>query len=143
MGISKRHLSTHKEPVQFDAKELGNALRDGCPQLLFVLLMGSAKDGRVEVGSDIDLALYTEGKPDLALLTTVQDTVARFAPGVHCDMGLLNRSEPVFRFEALKGRLLFTRDREAYASFFSLTCREYESQCFDYERQHRYRVESA
>ena len=30
---------------------------------------------------------------------------------------------------------------EKYAAFFSLTCREYESQMFDYERQKKYRRE--
>jgi len=140
MSLSKRHLSTHKEPLQFDVDEFGAHLREACPEVLFAFLMGSSKDGRVEVGSDIDLSLYVKEKPSLELLGKVQDIAADFAPGVHCDIGFLNRSEPIYRFEALKGRLLFTRDREAYVRFFSMTCREYESQRFDYERQHRYRM---
>ena len=59
------------------------------------------------------------------------------------DIGILNGAEPIYRFEALKGRLLFCRDEERYLDFFSLTCREYESQIADYERQRRYRLEGA
>ena len=60
-------------------------------------------------------------------------------PDVRCDIGILNSAEPIYRFEALKGRLLFARDQERYVTFFSKTCREYESQMFDYERQLKYR----
>ena len=64
-------------------------------------------------------------------------------PGGNGEIGFLNDAEPVYRFEALKGRLLFTRDRNEYLSFFALTCREYESQLVDYERQYRYRMGAA
>ena len=37
---------------------------------------------------------------------------------------------------------LFARNAEQYAAFFSLTCREYESQMIDYEKQRRYRREA-
>lgn len=67
---------------------------------------------------------------------------AQVVPGVECDVGVLNDADPVFRFEALRGQLLFTRDRERYLDVYSLTCREYESQMADYERQHRYRLEA-
>jgi hypothetical protein len=48
----------------------------------------------------------------------------------------------VYRFEALKGRLLFARDRDFLAEFHSLTCREYETQMIHYARQRRYRLEA-
>jgi thiamine monophosphate kinase len=63
-------------------------------------------------------------------------------PEVRCDAGILNSAEPVYRFEALKGRLLFVHDRVGYAAFYSLTCREYESQMASYERQRLYRQEA-
>ncbi len=66
--------------------------------------------------------------------------VSEIVPGIECDIGILNNAEPVYRFEALRGKLLFARDYEAYLKFYSLTCREYESQLADYERQHRYRL---
>jgi len=140
VGLSKRYLSDRREPVEFDPAALGTALRKACEEILFALLMGSARDGHVAVGSDLDLALYLEVPPSLRVVARVQDIAASFAPGVYCDVGFLRNTEPVFRFEALKGRLLFTRDQELFLRFFSLTCREYESQLASYARQYSYRM---
>jgi predicted nucleotidyltransferase len=143
MSLSKRHLSEHKEPVLFDPAALGAALRDACPDVLFAFLLGSSRDGFVAVASDIDVAVYVKGKATLDLLAHVEETVSRHAPGVHCDAGVLNSADPIYRYAALEGRRLFARDEEAYLRFFSLTCREYEDQLRDYDRQHRYRMEVA
>ena len=126
--------------MRFDVNKLATLLKDKCPQICLALLHGSAKDGQVKEGSDIDLALLIDGKPTLQLYADVSEWVEAVAPGVQCDIGILNNAEPVYRFEALKGRLLFFRDEEQYLRFFSLTCREYESQVADYQRQQRYRL---
>jgi hypothetical protein len=139
MSVSRQHLSSHQQPVVFDPAALADALDRTCPEVVFALLLGSSRDGHVAVGSDVDVALYVKGKPSFDALSRAADVVAGFAPGVHTDVGFLNQAEPVYRFEAIKGRLLFTRDPEAYQRFFSVTCREYESQLADYERQYRYR----
>jgi len=94
----------------------------------------------VEVGSDIDVALFLEGETSLDLYTRVMNILEHAAPRVHCDVGILNNAEPVYRFEALKGTLLFCRNQEAYLRFYSLTCREYETQVFHYKKQHDYRL---
>ncbi len=101
-------------------------------------LLGSARDGTVEPGSDIDIAVKLQGRATLELYDRLLEAVASVAPGPHCDVGVLG-AEPVYRFEALKGRLLFARDEESYREFFSLTCRQYEAQMHDYARQLRYR----
>ncbi len=143
MSLSKQHLSGHTAPLHFDVTALAAALREACPEVLFAFLLGSSRNGCVAVGSDVDLALYVEERYAFDLYSRAADVVAGFVPKAHCDIGLLRRAEPVYRYEALKGRLLFTRDLEAYIRFFSLTCREYESQLADYERQYRYRMEAA
>ena len=126
--------------MKFDVHKLADLLKQQCPQVCFALLHGSAKDGQVKRAGDIDLALFIEGKPTLELYEKVSNCVEAVAHGVQCDTGILNNAEPVYRFEALKGRLLFFRDQEKYLHFFSLTCREYESQVADYQRQQRYRL---
>lgn len=143
MGLSRKHLNTHKGTIQFDLSLLGDQIRAECPEVVFCLLMGSAKDGVVKAGSDLDLALYLNTDPTLDIHSKVANLVDQIVPDVRCDVGILNNTESVYRFEALKGRLLFARDQEQYASFFSLTCREYESQMFDYEKQRQYRKEAA
>lgn len=143
MGIARGYLSHHKKAIPFDVEALGRALESECPYVVFVLLMGSSREGTVRVGGDLDLALYVQSQLDLKQYSRIADIADWSAPEAFCDIGILNWADPVFRFEALKGRLLFTRSLETYASFFSLTCREYESQLADYERQFRYRRETA
>ena len=126
--------------MKFNIDRLANLLKKECPQICFALLHGSAKDAQVKQGSDIDLALFIEGQPTLELYEKVSKCAEVIAPSIHCDIGILNNAEPVYRFEALKGRLLFFRDEEQYLNFFSLTCREYESQVADYQRQQHYRL---
>ena len=140
MSLSRKHLSSGRIPLDFDVNTLGRAIQSECPLVLFAFLLGSSKDGHVQVGSDIDIALYVEGKASWDLINQVMEIVGRFAPGVRCDVGILNGSEPVYRFEALKGQLLFVRNRESYLNFFSLACREYERQMSDYGRQRAYRI---
>ena len=149
---------------------LADSLETQLPQVVFAYLHGSsAASGVVPAHSDLDLALFLdpsvldESKATANNAATGEDAapapvatvhplsevyaavqrVAEFiAPGVRCDIGILNGTEPVFRFEVLKGHLLFCRDREQWLRFYSLTCREYESQLFHYEKQHRYRLEA-
>ena len=142
MSLARRHLSRHTTTISFDPQALAEGIRGECPEVVFALLMGSARDGRVELGSDVDLAVYADQPPNLDLHGRLVETVEAVAPGAHCDVGWLKRAEPVYRFESLRGRLLFTRNREAYLRFFSLTCREYEDQLADYERQHHHRTGS-
>ena len=127
--------------MKFDADKLGQMIEARCAEVCFALLHGSAKEGDVRPGGDIDIALDMDGRAPLETFGQVIEIVSQLAPGVKCDPGVLNGAEPVYRFEALKGRLLFCRDQERYVDFFSLTCREYESQMADYQRQHKYRLE--
>jgi len=142
MSLSRKHLNTHKGTVEFDVHELADSIMRRHPEVSFCLLMGSAMPGTVEEGSDLDLAFYLNEPAAFEFYSAIEATVDEMALGVRCDIGILNHAEPVYRFEALKGKLLFARDPEQYASFFSLTCREYESQMFDYERQRCYRRET-
>ncbi len=139
MGLSRKHLSENYVPVHFDVEQLALALKEQVPEADFCLLMGSAVKGTVPAFSDLDLAFHLNEKPSYKFYRKATDVVRSVVPNVRIDIGILNDTEPVYRFEALKGKLLFARSMERFAGFFSLTCREYESQMFDYERQLRYR----
>ena len=142
MGLSKEHLNNNDVAVTFDPDLLAGRLKSELAEVSFCLLMGSAKDGVVQPRSDLDLAFYTDGKPGLDFFVRAEKIVGDAVPGVRCDIGILNRAEPIFQFESLKGRLLFARDMKKYAGFFSLACRQYESQIADYKRQLTYRLEA-
>jgi len=128
--------------VKFDSEKLSKALEFTCPEVVFALLHGSAKEGDVRPGSDLDIALFVDAKPTLETYQTAYDAIESVVAGVEPDVGILNGAESVYRFEALKGNLLFCRDRGKYTTFFSQTCRQYEFQMADYQRQHRYRLET-
>ncbi len=125
--------------MKFDVNKLSSAIEKSCPEIAFAILHGSAKDGNVKKGSDIDIALFLNQKPKFNIYSKVIEVIETNVPGPEVDVGILNGTEPVYRFEALKGKLLFCRDKEKYLNFFSLACREYEDQMADYERQHSYR----
>jgi hypothetical protein len=143
MGISRKHLAENFVPVHFDPDRLAVVLKEQLPEVDFCFLMGSAVDGVVQAYSDLDLAFYLSGASILSFYSKVSDVVRSVMSDVRVDIGILNTAEPIYRFEALKGRLLFARDEERYVSFYSRTCREYESQIVDYERQLKYRKELA
>lgn len=142
MGLSKKYLSTNTKPVPFSVTRLAEALKEQLPEAIFAYILGSsALSSVVNPYSDLDLALYLHDKPSLSLFAKVQEIVEECVGPVRCDMGILNNAEPVYRFESISGKLLFTRDMETWVRFYSLTCREYESQMIHYERQLRYRME--
>ena len=124
--------------MKFDVDKLADSIEKACPQAVFALLHGSAKDGVVNDGSDVDIAVFVAGKPSFDIYRQVYDAVDSAGIDAEADVGILNNAEPVYRFESLKGRLLFSRDTEKYLDFFSLTCREYECQMADYQRQLEY-----
>lgn len=125
---------------RFSVDDLARRLEAACPEIVLAFLHGSAKDGFVGAKSDIDLALLIDGRPTAGLYHRASDAVFALGVDAEPDIGILNRAEPIYRFEALKGRLLVCRDRERYLEFFSRTCREYEYQIADYDRQRKYRL---
>jgi len=109
------------------------------PEVLAAWAFGSARDGQVAPGSDVDVGVWFEAPPSfelqLALLARLQDTL-----GVdEVDLVVLNETNPILRFEALSGRTLYCRDRSRCAGFASLTAREYEDAMAFWERGLRMR----
>jgi predicted nucleotidyltransferase len=142
MGISKRHLERNSVELRFSVSALAEELKSRAEEVVFAYLLGSASAGRIKPYSDLDIAVFTHGKPNGSLYDKAQEAVGAAVGDVRCDLGILNRAEPIYRFEAIKGVLLFTRDQEAWLRFYSLANREYEHQLYDYEKQRRYRVEA-
>ena len=127
-----------------DVEKLAGMLKTACPEAKFAFLFGSAKDGVLPVGADLDVGLYVDAPHDFGLYNRAMEAVENSVPGVEPDISVVHMdSDVVLRFEILKGRKLFVRDLETYLDFFSLTCREYEDTMASYERQRRYRLEYA
>ncbi len=91
-----------------------------------VYLFGSASDGRVREGSDLDLAILFEEKPDIMELAGLRADLQTLLHFEDIDIAVLNDASPTLRFEALQGERIYSRDRGQEAIFASLTAREYE-----------------
>ncbi|PKL42279.1 MAG: hypothetical protein CVV39_08950 [Planctomycetes bacterium HGW-Planctomycetes-1] len=128
--------------MKFDADKLSESLRKRCPEIIFAILHGSAQEGIIREGGDIDIAIYINGKASLELYQRIYGIVHFVAGNSEPDIGILNNAEPIYRFETLKGKLLSRRDKNKFLDFYSLACREYENQIANYERQHKYRLEA-
>jgi predicted nucleotidyltransferase len=144
MSLSKRHIDTGSNPISFDFYRMSAAFANDVPDAVFAYLHGStAESCVVPPHGDIDIAVFLSPNGDREnTFTKILDICEKIVPGVRCDIGFLNNADPIYRYEVLKGRLLICRDQELWLRFYSLACREYETQLFHYEKQHRYRIEA-
>ncbi len=117
--------------IDFDALQ---PIWEGAPEVVAAWAFGSAQDGQVRPGSDLDIGVLMARPPafdeQLDLLGRLQDTLALD----EVDLVVLNDANAILRFEAVSGRRLFTRDLLALVEFVSLTAREYEDEMAQYAR---------
>jgi len=122
---------------QIDLERLAAVLSD-VESIEYAMVFGSARDGIVRAGSDLDVAVSLT-HPDVQDIDLLLRIVGRVedAFGLTCDLTVLNTAGPVLRHEALKGRILFVRpEREtAFSDFYTRTCAEYEDLMASYARQ--------
>jgi len=124
---------------EFSITALQEALKQHAT-IAFALLFGSSKDGRlIKEGADVDIALYLTDTPSADLLAEIVGLCQDAIQYDNIDLVVLNDADPILSFEALSGRLLVCNNEEAYLSFFSLTCRQYEDEMLRIERSISYR----
>lgn len=129
------------KPKLINIKRLAKGLEKNFPEILFAFLLGSAKDGKIHEGSDVDIAIYIlETGNKLKLFSRIMEFVES-ETSAECDLIILNKSESILAMEALKGKRLFVREEsmDTYADFYSLTCRRYEDHIFWMKKQLEYR----
>ncbi|MEW6219546.1 MAG: nucleotidyltransferase domain-containing protein [Thermodesulfobacteriota bacterium] len=98
------------------------------PQVVAAWLFGSAQDGVVRPGSDLDIALLFASVPDLPLLADLRTALQQGLAIEEIDLAVLNQAGPVLAFEALRGVLVLCRDQDVVADFASLTARSWEDE---------------
>jgi predicted nucleotidyltransferase len=89
---------------------------------------GSAQDGVVREGGDVDTAVFTTTPLSLDEQLTLLGKLQAALQFEDVDLIILNDANPILRFEAVSGKRLFCRDLSAMAGFVSLTAREYEDE---------------
>jgi predicted nucleotidyltransferase len=96
------------------------------PKVLAAWVFGSAQEGRIHAGSDLDIGVLFVTTPALDELADLRADVQEAVQFDNIDLVVLNAASPILRFEAVSGRLLFCRDAARRVAFVSLTAREYE-----------------
>ena len=91
-------------------------------------VFGSAQEGIVRVGGDIDIGVLFGRKPSLDELIDLRICLQNALAYDDIDLVVLNDTSPILRFEAVSGRLVYVIDRVRCATFVSLTAREYEDE---------------
>ncbi len=136
-----RTQSAARESKPIDLQRLATILGD-IESIGYAMVFGSARDGIVHAGSDLDLAVsLADADPQktdrlLEIVGRVED-----AFGVTCDLTVLETAGPVLRHEALQGRVLFIRPgrEDDFSEFYVRTCAEYEDLMVWRARQLAYR----
>lgn len=98
------------------------------PRVVLAVLFGSAKNGAVRQGSDVDIGVLLS--PALTPVTFYKfyvEMTAKLSSIAELDLVDLNHAGSILAFEALCGRRLFVRDNETVAAFSSRVAREYEA----------------
>ncbi len=132
MGTKSKHI---------DLERLAAVLSD-VESIQYAMVFGSARDGIVHTGSDLDVAVSLTDQ-DAENVDRLLEIVGKVedALGVTCDLTVLNTAGPVLRHEALKGHILFVRPgrEEEFVEFYVRTCAEYEDLMVWRARQLAYR----
>ena len=97
------------------------------PRVVLVTVFGSAQEGEVPEGSDVDIAVLLSPEMNPTDFYAFYQEMATKLPAIDkLDLIDLNHADSILAFEALCGRRLFVRDPDAVAAFSSLVARQYE-----------------
>lgn len=111
--------------LNVNLKNLGKYL-DLRVDVLCAVVFGSAKDGKVKPGSDLDIGIFFTQKPKDGKYITLLVEMAEAAEFDVIDLVDLGVADPILAFEALSGKFICKSDPEKTAELTSLVCREYE-----------------
>jgi predicted nucleotidyltransferase len=117
---------------KFDVHLITQAIEEYFPDIPFAYLFGSAQNGVVKPGSDIDVAVYYKGTDPFARFNVEEQIALAIGRRLQVDIVMLRNANPVLAFEALKGKLLFVREEcmDEYADFYTRTWRDYEEEIY-------------
>lgn len=97
-------------------------------------IFGSAREGTVRPGADIDIGVLFSRLPSIDELADLRSALQDALAFDEIDLVVLNEASPILRFEAISGLSVYTADLETRATFVSLTAREYEDEMAQWKR---------
>ena len=100
-----------------DIERIKLFLRDNFKEIQIAYIFGSAKDGVLKDGSDIDIALLLEKEYNIFLEFKIADDLETLLK-TNIDIIVLNKTNPILTHEVLRnGIRLFEREYEKRALF--------------------------
>ena len=96
------------------------------PDLVAAWSFGSAQEGKIAFGSDLDIALLFVEAPEFETLCDIRADLQELLELEDIDLMNLNTASVISAMEAISGTPLFCRDLGKRAEFASLTSRQYE-----------------
>ncbi len=124
-----------------DIALIAQTIRDECPEVAFAYLFGSAKEGLVKPGSDVDIAIYHTSEDVFYTANVAEKLEKVINKKIPVDVADLQKAGAVLAFEALSGIQLFVRDeyKEQYSDFYALTCNKYHDEMYWMKKRLEYR----
>ena len=95
---------------------------------------GSAKDGIVVQGSDLDIAVLFFSLPNLEQLAELRADLQDALEFDTIDLMILNTAGTISAIQAVSGKALFCCNRSKRAEFVSLVSRQYEDDMAFFEK---------
>jgi len=126
----------------FDSKELGEIIEEELNEVAFAFLFGSAKEGIIREGGDIDIGVFLiDRKNKEKVISKLIGIVEKILPGLICDIVFLNDAEPILAKEIISGKLLFVKKKylNDYCDIFSDTRFLYEDKIYWMKKQLEFR----
>lgn len=112
------------------------------PNVTAAWIFGSAKEGMIRAGGDLDIGVLYAHAPTLEERLQLADAIDRCLNLGTIDLSVLNGASATLRFEALSGRKIYSTDPESEAAFQSLAAREYEHAMWMLKRGLKWRQEA-
>lgn len=106
------------------------------PNLIAVWSFGSAQDGSIAFGSDLDIALLFAEVPTFETLCNIRADLQEALELEDIDLMNLNTASVISAMEAISGTSLFCRNIGQRAEFASLISRQYEDDMAQLQRHY-------
>ncbi|NOY74723.1 MAG: hypothetical protein GXP32_02900 [Kiritimatiellaeota bacterium] len=104
--------------------------------VICAFLFGSAVEGTVRPGGDVDLAVLLKKDALASCMMDLYVAVSKILENIEfIDIVRLNVAEPILAFEAVSGKKIADNDHAKTAEFISLTSRLYEDSMASIEYQ--------
>jgi predicted nucleotidyltransferase len=124
------------------AVELAKAFLIDEPKVKFAYLFGSHANGQAGPLSDIDLAVYLDGRLDLfKWRLRLMDALAGVLKSENFDLVVLNNAPILLSYEVISNGIVLKDDRQRRVMYESRTLRDYLDTAYLRDVQRRYLLE--